>query len=249
MKRVAYDETSTHAVRGQSHGETMQYSVADFGFSPWSLLKSPEEVGERLKAILDDKVLRFNPYAVDDGELLACVERAYWRPWPAMTQMVVFHCHDVRRVNWKCPYDALFFHIGNMPEEYHMSMNRLTCRFTYAATLRQVHVTVNDRPLTNDKMVQRMQGKDYFVSHALPERAGMKGGHAVYRMYRLKGSDAGKAELIRRKMVEAKICMLNEILSYPYTPQYLHCSRNFIDYATPISTFIEAFRRYPEYRR
>lgn len=231
------------------HGLDMTFDHEIYGHDRASLLTSPEEVYRRLEAILSDKVLRFNPYKVDDATLLACVERARWRPWPALTQMLVFHFHDIRRVKWKCPYDAIFYHIGDQPDELHMSINVLTRRVTYTSTLHQIHTNVGDRVLTNIRQVERMQGKDYFVSHYLPARFGLVNLCPAYRMYRLKGNDAQKAEIIRHQMVESKITMLKEILSYPYTRHYLNCSRNYIDYTTPINSYIEAFRHYPDASR
>lgn len=226
----------------------MQFRPDIYGNDPKSLLTSTEKVLGRLNAILADKVLRFNPYAVDDATLLACVERAIWLPWPTLTQMVVFHFHDIRTIEWKIPYNAIFYHIGNDPEEKHLSINSLTNRFTYTATIHQVHVTVNGRVLTNEKMVERMQHKDFFISHALPARNESGKSRPAYRMFRLKGNDKQKAELIRQQMIESKISMLQEILAHPYAPQYLQCSRNFIDYQAPINAVIDTIRHFPDLR-
>lgn len=226
----------------------MQFRPDIYGNDPKSLLTSPEEVYGRLNAILGDKVFRFNPYSVDDTTLLACIERAVWLPCPALTQMVVFHLHDIRTIEWKIPYKAIFYHIGNDPEEKHLSINSLTNRFTYTATLHQIHVTVNGRVLTNEKMVERMQHKDYFISHALPARNESGKSRPAYRMFRLKGNDKQKAELIRQQMIESKIYMLQEILAHPYTPQYLRCSRNFIDYQAPINAAIDTISHFQDLR-
>lgn len=226
----------------------MEYRSEIYGFNPETLLTSPAEVRRRLEAILGDKVLRFNPYSVDDATLLACAERAGWLPWPSLTQMAVFHFQDIRKVDWTNPYKAIFFHIGSNPREMSLSMNMLTRRVIYTATLRQIHVMVNGRPLTNETTVERMQGNDYFVSHALPARTETGHGRNAYRMYRLKGNEEQKAAMIREKMIESKIAMLQEIIAYPYTPQYLRCSRNFIDYVSPIEAAISAIRRFPEIR-
>lgn len=230
----------------ESENLSANYRSDIYGYDPKNLLTSPEEVYGRLNAILADKVLRFNPYSVDDATLLACVERAVWMPWPSMTQMVVFHFHDIRTIEWKIPYKAIFYHIGNNLEEKHLSINSLTNRFTYTASLHQVHVTVNGRVLTNEKMVERMQHKDYFISHALASRTESGKSRPAYRMFRLKGDDSQKAELIRHQIIESKITMLQEILAHPYASQYLRCNRNFIDYSTPILTAIEAIRHFPD---
>lgn len=222
-------------------------SVSDiYGPDPQNLLTSPEEVSRRLNDILGDKVLGFNPYSVDDDTLLACVERARWLPWPALTQMVVFHFHEIRILEWRQPYEAIMFRVGANPEETHLSVNTLIKRYVYTASNREVHVTVNGRPLTNFKMVERMQRNDYFVSHALPTHRAMVKTLPAYRMHRLKGTAAQRAETIRRAMTEAKLTMLDDILKYPYCPDFLHCRRDFIDYATPIRAALAAIRLFPD---
>lgn len=224
----------------------MDYRSEIYGNDPKNLLVSPDEVRLRLDSMLGDKVLRFNPYSVEDATLLACAERAVWQPWPSLTQMVVFHFHDIRRVEWRRPYDAIFFHIGDDHQELHLSLSSLTNNLTLTSTLKPTHICVNGHPLTNGKMVERMQWREYFVSHALPARTAGGHGRVAYRMYRLKGIDAQKAALIRERMMESKITMLNEVLAYPYTPQYLRCSRHFIDYTTPVTALIDTILRYPD---
>ncbi|MCM1451240.1 MAG: hypothetical protein NC102_03200 [Clostridium sp.] len=216
-----------------------------YGHNPWGLLRSQDEVMGRLNAILADKVLRFNPYTVDDETLLACAERATWQPLPALTQMVVFHFQDIKRVEWRCPYDAIFFRIGSNPAQQHLSIFSLIDRLTYTATRQPVHVKANGKVLTNRKMVEKMQGRDYFISHYLHTE--MPNGRTLpaYRMHWLKGDTKQKASTIRSSMVEAKIEMLQEVLAHPYSPAYLRCKRDCIDYATPIHKTIDAIRRFP----
>lgn len=218
-----------------------------YGYDPKSLLTSPDEVQKRLNEILGDKVLRFNPYSVDDETLLACCERARWTPWPALTQMVIFHFHEIRRVvRENNSYEAMFMNIGDDPEEFHILLNALIDKLTYKATLQQVHVMAGGRPITNRRIIESMQGKDYFVSHSLPARTSNMNNRQAYRMYRLKGKNLQKADAIRTAMIEAKIAMLEEVLAHPYCKEYLCCSRNFIDYVAPISAAIAAIRKFPE---
>ena len=198
--------------------------------------------------MLSDKVLSFNPYSVDDATLLKCVGRGIWKQFPALTQMLLFHFNDIRSIGHGCPYDAIFFHVGDDTSERHFPVRCLTEKITYAATLRQVHVEVNGHAVTNERMVEKMQGKDYFVSHALPADATLRGQTPAYRMFRLKGTSRQCADIIRRQMVESKIRMLEEVLSHPYCREYLQCSRDFIDYATPILEAIDIIRRFPYHK-
>lgn len=221
----------------------MAFLFETYGYEPQDLLTSEEEVWRRLRGILSDKVLRFNPYSVDDI-LLACVERARWQPFPALTQMTVFHFGNISTIKWKHPYEVISLRVGNDQHEQQIPLSWLTEYLTYVATRRQIHVTIGGRPVTNRKMVEKMQEKDYFVSHALMARRINSQTIPAYRMLRLKGRKAQRAETIRIRMTESKIAMLEEVMAYPYSPDYLQCSRLFIDYTTPIQDAIEAIHRF-----
>lgn len=149
------------------HSMAMTFEWQRVGFEPHLLLQSPDDVRARLHAILSDKVMRFNPYAVDDQTLIDCAGRATWQALPALTQMVIFHFKELCMIRWKHDYEGAFFTIGDSDELLHVSMSSLTDRLTYSATRSQVHVMVDDKPLTNRRMVERMLGKDYIVTHAL----------------------------------------------------------------------------------
>lgn len=216
-----------------------------YGPNPRDLIFSEEMAWRRLWAILGDKVLKLNPYAVDDETLLACAERGRWQLYPSLTQMVVFHFKDIRQVEGNFRYEAIFMQIGNSEVETHLSTSALADKLTYTANRRQIHVMVNGRPLTNHKMVENLQGKDFFVSHALCTEKPNRKRFPAYRMFKLRGNQANRAAMIRTKMVESKIAMLEEILKFPYSPDYLQCHRDFIDYSTPINAAIAAIRQYP----
>lgn len=222
----------------------MTHPTEIYGYDQQSLLTSEPEVQSRLSAILSDKILRFNPYTVDDESLVACAERGFWQPWPTLTQMVILHFHEIRRVEWKSAYDAIYFHIGNNATEQHCPVNMLAGKLTYLATLRQIHVEADNRSVTNLSHVKRLCGKDYFVSHALPARTINGRPVNAYRMFRLKGDVRQRAATIRRHMVESKIIMLEEILKYPYCGTYLRCHKDFIDYTAPIRNAIAKIRNF-----
>lgn len=222
----------------------MSSFIDTYGFNPQSLLTSTDEVWSRLHAILSDRVLRFNPYTVEDETLLACAERGRWQPLPSITQMVVFHFHDIKKVEWKYPYEAISCHIGNDKQELQIPLSSLTEQVTYTATRRLIHVTVDGKPLTNRNMVEKMQGKDYFVSHALMAQKAGAGQVPAYRMSKLKGNQEQRADTIRISMVMSKIAMLKEIMANPHCPDYLQCSKNFIDYTTPIQEAISIIRSF-----
>lgn len=183
----------------------MIFPVETYGYDPETLLTSHEEVWNRLTEILSDKTLRFNPYNVTDSDLLACAERGRWKDFPSLTQMVVFHFHQLEKIKWKRTYDAIVCHIGDDSNELHIPVSTLTRDYTYLPTRRSVHSTLNNRPITNFGMVEKMQNRDFFVSHALYTRRIDDKVVPAYRLYRLKGSPESRADTIRKRMVEAKI--------------------------------------------
>ncbi|MCM1153595.1 MAG: hypothetical protein NC328_08085 [Muribaculum sp.] len=223
----------------------MIYDPSVYGYQPESLFTNKEIVIQRLHDILTDKVLIFNPYRVPDGILLDCMERARWRPFPAITQMVVFHFHQIVTHKLKYSYDAISFSIGNDPTELSIPVNVLSSWLTDVSSLTQVHVTINGHPITNAKTVEKMQGKDFFVSHAIMAQTPNGKRRPAYRMVRLSGNKHQKAYIVRTAMIQSKISMLRQIISHPYSPEFLKCSRAFIDYTSPIINAINIIKNYP----
>lgn len=217
-----------------------------YGFSPDSLLTDREEVEARLHAILADRVMRFNPYRVADETLLECAGRAEFLPFPTLTQMVILHFVRVIPYSATNPREKIVFRIGADEREYRMPMSALDNKFTYRANRRQNWHLVNGKRITNSGMVEKMMGKSYFVSHLLLGDLNYGEKRPLYRMFRLKGDNATMASEIRAHMCESKIEMLEEVLKYPFSPDYLRCSRHFIDYTTPIRAFIETVRHFPD---
>lgn len=207
-----------------------------------------DEARCRLDAILHDRLLRFNPYRVSDKELLDCAERGRWSPFPSITQMMVFHFHDIRSVRrTRCgeyDYDAIFFHIGNSCEEYHFSLMSLTRPMTNTITRKPEWTLVNGRHLVASN-IRRLVGRSAFVSHGIKcERMGGSYRQA-YRMHLLLGPESRRADIVRRAMCDAKLAMLQEVLLYPYHPDYLGKEVVSFDYVTPIRQAIENIRNYP----
>ena len=131
-------------------------------------------------------------------------------------------------------------------QEYTIPAVAIYHNLTYSATRTQKHNTIDGRPITNNSIVAKMVGKSYFVSHMLPGEVTGRVPQPIYRMFRLKGDSSTQAALIRQKMCEAKVEMLEEILKHPHCPDYMNCRRNFIDNATPIQASIETVQRFPD---
>ena len=187
----------------------------------------------RLKAILQDRVIRFDPYAVDDEMLLMCAERGFWRGGTALTQMTVFHFHDIREVKWKVNYDALFFHIGEREEELSIPVNSLVNSVTHHITKYPVYSTINGRHIVRSN-IGTLQHKSVFVSHSIHGLIKIYRAGQAYRMHLLHGRPQRRAATIRKAMIQARIEMLGEVLAYPESPFYLGGISSSFDHRLPL---------------
>ncbi len=200
---------------------------------------------ERLGLILADKIMRFNPYRVTDEALVECAARGYWRPWPSLTQMLIFHFQGIKEQKKPgAAYYGLFFKPGTSSETYHYSLNTYSCPMTHLVTKRAVWMTLNGRSVI-PSTVERLVGRDVFVSHAINCRKGMFNIFPSYRMHLLRGSVAKQADVIRRSMIQSKLSVLKEVMNYPDHPDYLAYSGNSFDYRTPILSAIARIRQFP----
>lgn len=209
---------------------------------------TPEEAWLRLEAIITDKLLWFNPYRVADRVLLECAERGRWSTFPAITQMLVFHFHDIRTMpipDGRWQYDGLFFHIGNNDTEHHLSINSLTYPMTNRGTLRPEWTMINGHHLVPSN-IHTLERKNVFVSHAICCNFYRGVTRQAYRMHRLYGSEDNKAKTIRESMVAAKLEMLEEVLTHAMLPEYLGNSCTSLNIATPLRQAMEAIRRFPK---
>ncbi len=205
---------------------------------------TPQEAKRRLSAILNDKVLRFNPYRVNDEELLACAERGRWRSFPALTQMVILHFLDIREVPAQNRFEALFFRLGDSDDEHFFPLGVLLRAIAHHALKTPVKSQVNDKNIVRSN-IERLQHKSFFVSHIISDYPQITRQKLAYKMYRLKGSVAEQANTIRLQMVRSKITMLEEVLNYPGSPLYLGYNGKEFDYVTPIRNAIATIFNYP----
>ena len=203
------------------------------------------EARERLGAILNDKVMLFNPYTVGDEALVACAERGRWRQFPALTQMVVFHFLDIRTVVNKGSFYALFYRVGDSEEEYYFPLGRLIYSISHHATKKPERIHLNGRNIVRSN-VERLQGRNVFVSHSVTGTSGMSKILPAFKMWRLDGNLAQQAALIRQSMWQSKIMMLEDVLRYASSPCYLGHGCNAFDYATPIHSALHFISHYPD---
>ena len=191
------------------------------------------EAHGRLNDILCDRLMRFDPYQVDDVSLIECAERGYWLASPTLTQMVVFHFHGIREVKSRFTYDAIDFNIGKGEEVRSLPIGSITRPNAHHYSRRPVYNILNGSHLTRSK-VSRLENKAIFISHAIVCSCGLSPNRAAYRMHSLTGSQQRRATIIRRAMLNAKIEMLEEVLNYPRSPFYLGAIPDDFNYVGPI---------------
>lgn len=218
-----------------SHWLTAQWCLSDL---------APEE---RLSQLLADKVMRFNPYVVDDHTLLECAARARFLPLPSLTQMVIFHFLDIRKVFHNFSYEAIFYRIGNCPETFHISVPSLTNSISHYYTKQSIHSRFNKAILTNFSMVEKMQNRSFFISNFIPGCRPNQSFNMAFRFHRLKGDEHSQADTIRRSMCAAKIEMINEVLTYPWSECHLKARPITFDYRTPLLHAIQIINNFPSY--
>lgn len=206
-----------------------------------------DDARERLDAILSDRLLWFNPYRVADRPLIECAERGRCSPFPSLTQMLVFHFHDIQAVTGRqgiSAYSGIFFHIGDSGKEHHFGVGSLSHPMTHMVTRKPVWTLINGRHMVSSS-IHTLERKDVFISHAINCDRPQGGTRQAYRMHRLPANEAKRADVIRRRMCEAKIAMLEEVLRYAAHPDYLANPSPPFDYATPILRAMESIRRFP----
>lgn len=223
----------------------MHHDPSIYGYDRALLDYSVENASKRLFEILNDKVLRFNPYLVNDEELLQCAERGYWRPSPSLTQMFVFHFNTIRTICIHHSFDAIFYRIGRSPKEYYFPVSSFIDGAAYRPTRHKIKHQVGKKRITNLSHIEYLQNKSFFVSHTLPGLRDVDRSQPVYHMFRLWGTPANKAKVIRECMIDSKIKMLKELIEHPYCPEYLGCPRYLINYEVIVQKLIEDISKYP----
>ena len=203
---------------------------------------------ERLERILSDKIMRFNPYLVDDQTLLDCAARGRMQPLPSLTQMMIYHFLDIKYVRRNFIYEAIFYRIGNSPEVFHTSLSSLISSISHYCHKGPVHSKFNSSNLTNDSMVEKMQNRSFFVSNVILGTRNFNTLGLGYRFHRMKGNDHSQADTIRRSMCNAKIEMLNEMIEYPWSDCLLKISSNVPDYTHILLHAIDIVKSFPKFQ-
>ena len=200
----------------------------------------------RLDMIMGRRRLSFNPYTVTDSRLLDIVSKVGWGNQWDITQMTIITFTRLRTVNDYRRFDGIFMRVANNAEEVFIPKGALMRPITANDTIRPERSWVGKTPIRNDKDVERLLGKTYFVSRIIRGSNQFGSGKGAYRMHRLYGKTAKDAATIREAMIAAKIEMLERILQYPGSPDFLSCSKGFFDYESRIWRAIDIIRHFPD---
>lgn len=211
-------------------------------------IRDVESYIERLRVFLNDKLLRFNPYLIENGKLLEGIGKMRWRGMYSLTQMVILKFLDVQKLNdSEFSQEKVIYTIGDSAEEITEHMSAFTCKRTAADSLQQMRSTINNRPITQTCQVHSLIGKRVFVSrNVITVTPGGSFGK-VMRMHRLKGTPEEDAAIIREAAVATKLEMLERLLAYPHANIYLDGEPSApVDIATPIRALMTEIAAFPK---
>lgn len=201
---------------------------------------------KRLDEILSRERLTFNPYKVSDRRLLEIAETMDCGDQLDITQIVIVHFTRLRETMDYRKYDGILMRVGNRPEEVFVPTGALLWGVTANDTIRRERSWLGKRPIRNIKDIEALIGKTVFVSRIIRGVNSFGSFKSAYRMHRLKGDIHKDATIIREAMCSAKIEMLERIIAYPQSPDYLSCSKGLIDYEPRIRRAINIIRHYPD---
>ncbi len=200
---------------------------------------------ERLRRILNGGRLRFNPYLVSDARLLEIVNSTGWGNECDITEIVVLRFTRLQKTeDWR-NFTGIFMQMGNSAEEVFINKSSFIYGVIANDSIKPERSVVGKKPVRNEKDIENLVGKTFFVSRVIRGSNKFGSGRVAYRMHRLTGKPEKDAIVIREAIVAAKIEMLERILAYPESPDYLSCSRGFFDFETPIRYAIEVIRNFP----
>ncbi len=206
----------------------------------------PEYSLMRLNRIMGRRRLSFNPYTVSDRRLIEIAETAGWGNLFDITEIVILQFTRLRERSDYRKFDGIFMRVGRDEEEIFIPAGALSRGVTANDTIRRERSWIGKKPLKDNDDVAALVGKRVFVSRVIRGENQFGSGKSAYKMYRLWGKESRDAGIIRQAMCDAKIEMLERVLAYPESPDYLSCKRGLINYEPRIHRAIEIIRHYPQ---
>ncbi len=200
---------------------------------------------QRLRGILGRRRLAFNPYTVSDRRLLELVETVGWGNDLDITQMVILQFTRLRETADRRNFDGIHFRLGNDADEGFIPTSVFTGGVTANDSLRLERSWIGKKPIRHAEEVASLVGKRVFVSRVIRGVNIRLVPRCAYKMHRLVGKPSKDAKVIREAMIDAKVEMLNRMLNYPESAEYLSCNKGLIDYRTPIQEALDIIGQYP----
>ncbi len=206
----------------------------------------PEYSWMRLNGILGRRRLSFNPYTVSDYRLLEIARTTGWGNDFDITQILILNFIRLHETGNYRRFDGIFVTVGESQQEIFIPTATLAYGVTANDTVRNERFLLGKKSLCRDEHVADLVGKTVFVSRIIRGTDIFGRPKGAYRMHKLFGHVRKDAKTIRQAMVQAKIEMLERILAYPQSPDYLSCAKGLIDYEPPLRQAIDLIRHYPE---
>ena len=200
----------------------------------------------RLDAILSRRRLIFNPYTVSDSRLIEIVRSLPWGGEYDITEMTVMKFTRLRPTKDYREFDGIFMKTGVSTYERFIHCAIAQYGITANDTVSRERLYLGKRKIYNATDLQYLLGKEVFVSHVIKGVDFFGNPQMAYHMHRLHGKTAKDAAIIRRAMCEAKIEMLQRLLKYPQSPDYLSCRKDLFSYEARVQRAIAIIRNYPK---
>ena len=201
---------------------------------------------KRLDAIMSRRRLSFNPYSVSDSQLMYIASNTGWGDALDITQIVTIHFTRLRKTSDWRNFDGIFMRPATVQEEIFIPSSTLINGVTANDTVSRERSWIGKRPIRNSKDIESLRGHSYVISRLIRGVNIFGSYKAAYKMHRLFGKTSRDAAIIRSAMCESKIEMLERIIAYPESPDYLSCRKGFFDYESRIRHAIELINRFPD---
>lgn len=199
----------------------------------------------RLDSILSRRRLIFNPYTVSDSRLMEIVRSMTWGDDYDITEMTVMKFTRLRPIKDYREFDGIFMTVGPSSYERFISCAIAKCGITANDTVSRERLYIGKRKIYNATDLRDLLGKEVFVSHVIKGVDFFGNFQMAYHMHRLYGKTGKDAAIIRQAMCAAKIEMLERLLKYPQSPDYLSCRKDLFSYEPRICRAIAIISDYP----
>lgn len=199
----------------------------------------------RLEKILSSRKLNYNPYEVSNEELIQTFNSFTWGNSFEITDSVIMNFTEIRKLEWINSFEALVYTLGSWSDEHIISINRFFDDIKANDSHKNIYTILNGRPFSSIKEIKNLVGKKVLVTHCIGGNDTWGKSRNAYFMHTLHDDIAKDAKIIRSESFKSKLEMLNRLLQYPESCDYLNCTKSLFDLETPIKEKIEMIKKYP----